>query len=555
MIQEEIKKVIEKVIGKNAPNFSVEVPADKSHGDYSTNVALVLAKKAGRNPLEVASEITSKIGRQPFIEKIEVAGPGFINFYLSKDFFVEQLKGINENFPKTKKPFFGAKKVIVEHTQPNPFKIFHIGHLMNNVIGESVARILAANGASVKTASYHGDVGLHVAKAVWGWAHLETKNNPAQIGVWAKAYALGSKAFDEGGEAKAQIQALNKEIYEKSDEGINELYDKGKRASIEHFEYLYKKLDSHFDYHFYESQAGEIGKKLVSENINKVFEKGENGAVIFRGENFQPKTHTRVFLNSEHLPTYEGKEIGLAFLKKVWKYDASIVVTANEQDSFFDVVEVAMGEVFPKAKGKLKHLSHGMLKLPSGKMSSRTGSIISAEELIDNVKGMVLKKATDRNLDSTTVEQIAIGAIKYSILKQSIGSEIIFDFERSVSFEGDSGPYLQYSYVRAVSVLQKAKGEKIKASFKKVPGEISGLEKMMAHFPEVVQKASQEFDPHVITLYLTELAREFNNYYAHHKIVDTADEFSSYKVALIEAFSAIMKNGLWLLGIQAPSKM
>jgi arginyl-tRNA synthetase len=505
-------------------------------------VALALSKKLGKSPREAAEEIAVKIGKQKFLEKVEVAGPGFINFYLSKDFFVDQLKKIDKKVGHGKH----AKgwKVFIEHTQPNPFKVFHIGHLMNNAIGESVARIIKANGATVKTASYHGDVGLHVAKAVWA-----LKKGI----VLQKAYAAGHKAYEENETSKEEILEINKKIYEKSDKVINVLFEKGRKESLHQFEKAYRLLDNKFDYRFYESDAGKVGKDLVLKNVGAIFSQGEQGAIVFEGEKFEPKTHTRVFINSEGFPTYEGKEVGLAQIKKSkFNYDASITVTGNEQNSFFNVVEVAIGEVFPNLKGKLQHLSHGMLKLPSGKMSSRTGTVISAEDLINQVKEKVQEKAKDRNLSEATVEQIAIGALKYSILKQSIGSDIIFDFEKSVSFEGDSGPYLQYSYVRANSVLAKAKKEGVKASLKNVPAELGSLEKMIIQFPEIVQKAGRDYQPHVVALYLTELAHEFNTYYAHHKIAQKGGEFG---VAVTQAFCYVMKNGLDLLGIRAPEKM
>src|SRR3989344_6066969 len=165
-MKDRIRKLLEKAIG--VTDVLVESPKEKIHGDYATSVALNLAKKAGKNPVELAHEIISKIGKQKFIEKVEVAGPGFINFYLSKDYFVDQLKNINENFGKVKKPFFGAKKVIVEFTDPNILKEFHIGHLMSNAIGESIARIFEVSEMETKRANYQGDVGMHVAKAVWG---------------------------------------------------------------------------------------------------------------------------------------------------------------------------------------------------------------------------------------------------------------------------------------------------------------------------------------------------------------------------------------------------
>ncbi len=553
-MKEELKKIITDTVvkmGIEVPDFSVEVPADKTHGDYATNVALALSKKLGKNPREVANDIIVNIGAQKFLEKIEVAGPGFINFYLSKGIFVEGIKQALKN-PKQhgSNHRLRGMKLFIEHTQPNPFKEFHIGHLMNNAIGESLARIIKYNGATVTTATYHGDVGLHVAKAIWALQKGIALN---------QAYAYGHKEYEEDEAAKQEIIDINKKVYERRDTTVLKLYQAGKKESLKRFAQLYKQLGSQFNYHFYESEAGEIGKKLVLHNVGKIFSNGENGAIIFEGEKFEPKTHTRVFLNSEALPTYEAKEVGLAKIKKdKVRYDKSITITANEQDSFFNVVEVAIGQVFPELRGKLQHLSHGILKLPSGKMSSRTGTIISAESMIQQVQGSVMEKIADRGFSEkeqqAVSEIVAIGALKYSILKQTIGSDIIFDLEKSVSFDGDSGPYLQYSYVRALSVLQKAKGEKIKPALKNIP-EITELEKMMVRFPEIVQRAAEEYEPHIITLYLTELAREFNNYYAHHKIVDRGDEYSPYKVALTQAFSVIMKNGLWLLGIKAPEKM
>ena len=218
-----------------------------------------------------------------------------------------------------------------------------------------------------------------------------------------------------------------------------------------------------------------------------------------------------------------------------------------------------MTEMFPELAKKTKHIWHGMLRLPEGKMSSRTGNVVTFEFLFEEVKKIVsgkieARKFTEREKNEIA-EKVAIGAIKYSILKQSIGSDIIYNIEKSISFEGDSGPYLQYSLVRALSVLEKAKVEKIKPLFKDLPDKITDLEKMLCRFPEIAAKAGQEYEPHLITTYLTELAREFNNYYANNKIVEKNDEFSPYKIAITKAFSIIMKNGLWLLGIPAPEKM
>jgi arginyl-tRNA synthetase len=548
-MKDQIKKILEKLVGKDAPSFLVEVPADTNHGDYSSNVALVLAKKLGKNPRELASEIANKIGKKKFIEKIEVAGAGFINFYLSKDYFISELKKVNKNFGKN--GALKGKRVMVEFTDPNPFKEFHIGHLMPNAIGESICRIIEFSGAKVRRANYQGDVGLHVAKAIWG--------NMNHIGAsWQDSYVFGAKAYEENEEAKKEIIALNKKIFERSDLKINALYDQGRKESLDYFEAIYKKLGTKFDYYFFESQVAQAGKDLVTKNLGKIFEVGANGAIIFPGKKFG--LHTRVFINSESLPTYEAKELALANIKYgKYKYDQSIIVTGNEINEYFKVLLCAMSQVYPKLAAKTLHIGHGMLRLSEGKMSSRTGNVVAFEFLLGEVEKLVEQKMEGRDLPESEkkkiIESVAIGALKYSILKQSIGSNIIYDFEKSISFEGDSGPYLQYAYARSQSILKKASAEKIKASYKKTPETISQLEKMILRFPETVTKASAELEPQVIALYLIELAQEFNTYYANNKIVNPLDIFSPYKVAITEAFSQVMRNGLWILGINVLEKM
>lgn len=492
---------------------------------------------------------------------VEAVSPRFINIHLSKQFFADSIEQINkekENFGKTN--LLEDQNIIVEHTQPNPFKEFHIGHLMNNAIGESVARILRANGAYTKSVSYHGDVGLHVAKTIWAIMHSDFFVSEF-VGDFGRAYSLGNKAYEEDEEARKQIIEINKKIYDRSYEEVNSIYDKGKVVSLEYFESIYKRLGSHFDEKFFESQSGEVGKQIVLENVGKVFEEGEAGAIIFKGENFEPKTHTRVFVNKEGLPTYEAKEVGLAKIKKdKWAYNRSITITANEQDAFFKVVEVAVGEVFSELKGKLHHLSHGMLKLTSGKMSSRTGDVITAESLIEQVKEKIKEKIAGRELTEEQKENIAevvaIGAIKYSILRQAVGGDIIFDFEKSISFEGDSGPYLQYAYVRARSVLEKAnsQGETLGA-LKDSPWETAEVEKLLYRFPEVVEKSAKDYSPHHLVTYLTEIAAAFNAFYAREKIVDDIDPTSPYKISITKAVSVIMQNGLNLLGIKTVERM
>lgn len=545
-LTEKIKEVLVE-LGVDNPKFSLDNPTYMELGDFTTNSAMAYAKELGKKPLDLANEIKTKLEEKKIfgISKIDVIQPGFINFFISPEHFSGV---IGKNLSGK---VFSGKKIFFEHTQPNPFKTFHIGHLMGNCIGESMARIIKANGAEMQVASYHGDVGLQVAKSVWAM-----KNG---VSLW-DSYAYGHKAYEDNEDSKKEIIEINKEIYEESDPEIMKIYEEGRGESLEAFEALYKRLDSQFDYHFFESETGPVGKELVEENIGRVFEKGEGGAVIFKGENFEPKTHTRVFLNSEGLPTYEAKELGLAQIKKDWyEYDESITVTANEQDSFFKVVEVAIGEVFPELKGKLHHLSHGILKLPSGKMSSRTGTIISAEDLINEVKEKVEDKIRGKELNHREIEDIseavALGAIRYSILKQSIGGDIIFDFDKSISFEGDSGPYLQYAVVRAKSILNKASGQVSISENIPEGWQTKNIERLLERFSSVVEKAGREYSPHYLVTYLIDLSGEFNSFYAEGKIIDEKDPTSSYKLYITKVFVDVMTEGLRLLAIKVPEKM
>ncbi len=540
--------------------FDLTVPEDSKFGHYSTNVAFQLARKEKKSPKEVAESIAEKVKKtapKGFFEKVEVVN-GFVNFWLgNRVFFGEIAEILKKKNKYGRNDSLEEKKTIVEYTDPNPFKEFHIGHLMTNAIGEAISRIVEWNGAKVKRACYQGDVGLHVAKVIWGLQESGVKKI-VSVSDLAKAYALGTRAYETTDLARSEIAAVNKKIYERSDKEINRLYDIGRKLSLDYFESIYKKLGTKFDYYFFESESAKHGKKVVEAGLKKkIFEKS-NGAVVFRGE--KHGLHTRVFINTEGLPTYEAKELGLAEIKyKKYAYNKSIIVTGNEVNDYFRVLLKAMAEIFPKLAARTKHLSHGMMRLTSGKMSSRTGEVVTAESLIGEVEKLVAKKMEKSGLSAKKKAEVkgkvAIAALKYSILKQAIGGNIIFDFKRSVSFEGDSGPYLQYAYVRAKSVLEKAAKEKIKPSLRRCPAKTSKIEPMLARFPEVVERAGREYAPQCISTYLVELARIFNSYYAKVQIVKARDDNSPYRVALTAAFAEVMKNGLEVLGIPVPEKM
>ncbi|MFO0718685.1 MAG: arginine--tRNA ligase [Candidatus Paceibacterota bacterium] len=513
--------------------------------------------------IDLSTLFFTELKKNKYIKDVKVVAQ-FINIYLSDTFFAELLQNIlqsGDDFGKNN--LREGEKVMFEYTDPNPFKQFHIGHLMPNVIGESLSRIVQWSGADVKRANYQGDVGPHVAKAIWGMQELsaEMPNVKEDLAKKAEfignAYVHGSNAYEDDESAKKEIDVLNKIIYEKSDPKVVELYDWGRKVSLDHFEDIYAKLGTKFDYYFFESETAPRGLFLVEEFLAKgIFEKSD-GAIVFKGEPYG--LHTRVFVNSQGLPTYETKELGLSKMKfEKADFDLSVVITGNEQNEYFKVLLKVLEFVDSKIANRTRHIGHGMLRFASGKMSSRKGNVITGESLIVDVEKLVYEKIKDRELSDEEkreiMAQVAVGAIKYSILRQSPGRDIIFDFEKSLSFEGDSGPYLQYSHARACSILQKAKEAGIVPSLEKadVAGE---LEKMLAKFADTTLRAEKDFAPQLIVTYLTELAGAFNSYYANNPIVDSTNPSSPYRVALTQSFKTVMKNGLWLLGIVAPERM
>lgn len=551
-----------------AGDFSLEPPENILHGDFTSNIALTHARAFKLNPKDLANRIVEIVQAKkiPEIGRIEVAGAGFINIFLSDKYFCSALKLVLKD-PDAygRNDSHKGKKIIFEHSNPNPFKEFHIGHLMNNTIGESLARFAEFAGAEVKRANYQGDMGLNVAKAVWGMERLQEKMPAAhaplasRIAFIAECYVLGSAGYEENETIKNDITEINAKLFSKSDAKLNHFYELGRRWSLESFEKLYEILGTKFDFSFFESQTAAVGIKIIEKFQPKgVFEKSD-GAIVYRGD--KHGLHTRVFINSEGFPTYEGKELGLAKLKyESYPYDESIIVTANEQAGYFKVILKAIEETLPHLKGKNLNITHGLLKFSSGKMSSRKGNVVAAENLIDELKKKVAKKMKERK-DMEEAERdsiaakVAVAAVRYSILKQAIGKDIIFEEKSALSFEGDSGPYLQYATVRAHGILTNARKEKISPSFTLCPPVLPQLSKLLIRFPEVVRRAQEESAPQYVATYLINLASEFNRYYASEKFIDRADKFSPYKVGLTEAFAVVMKSGLWLLGISVPEKM
>ncbi len=590
-------------------NSVITRPEDWQFGEYTVNLAMVAfpllpaeLKAKSPNPRALAQLFADELKNALPTVTITVAGPGFINFSLSSSDLISEVNSVSSQTSLPTK--FSNKQVIVEFTDPNPFKEFHIGHLYSNIVGESISRLLEVGGAQVHRACYQGDVGMHVAKSIWGLrsklvtdqltlSELELRTLPDRVKYLGQAYALGATAYEEQPTAAEEIKDINYMVFifgqenlmkvmdwqpqvdyrsklssdPKNLDEIRELYVKGRAWSLAYFETIYARLGTKFEEYFFESLVGELGLQLVRESQAKGIFVESQGAVIYPGS--QKKLHDRVFINSHGLPTYEAKELGLAPEKyRRIPYDHSIIITGNEIVEYFKVLLTALSEIHPELAAKTTHLSHGMVRLPDGKMSSRTGKILTGEWLLDESKAEVKKildvsqaegklKLSTEELDHTA-ELIGQAAIKFALLSSRLGKDISFDFTNSLSFAGFSGPYLQYTVTRCQSVLSKAAAQQIQFTKKLAETEaITADERLvliqLSRAPEVTTQAISNLSPHIIAEYLFALSQSFNSFYTNQQILNS--EHSSFRLALTEMVAKTVTSGLYLLGITSPERM
>lgn len=569
-ILNDLKKAIEE-LGYTTTDIDLYIPKNYQFGDYTTNIALQLSKQksedSNQSPTDIAKKIMARFKNLEFskdcVEKIEIAGGGFINFFLKDDALMENVpKVCNYSLLVSPKLNLEAQKqkVLVEFGHPNTHKEYHIGHMKNIILGESISRILSAVGNQVVRANYQGDIGLHVAKALWGigFLGLEVKESDPpekKAHFLGKAYATGSKAYEEDEVAQLEIKKINTHLYEKNPK-VFRLWEKTRRWSLEYYDEIYQKLGVKFDRLYFESEVEQLGKKIVLEHIDDVF-KEDQGAIIFPGEEYG--LHNRVFVSSAGHATYEGKEVGLAKLEyDEHKFDKAIHVVANEQEGYFKVAFLAIAFVFPELKGKKHHLSYGLLDLKTGKMSSRTGEVITFHEFYRQVRKKVEEIMKDSKFGDkdSVVDIVSIGAIKFALLKYSPETNIVFDLEKSVALEGDSGPYIQYTYARSKSVLRNAQYSYIPgAQAKELEKEERELLRDIEHFENYVIEAARELSPNAIAGFLLEVSKNFNLFYQKHPIIKAETQKAEFRLALTCAVAVMLKQGLDLLGIEAPEQM
>lgn len=551
---EQIEKNIQKFV-KDLFNEQVDVEltrTDEQFGDYTTNVALRLSKKLGQNPRDLAQKIVDEL-KSDDIVKAEVAGPGFINITLSESALLKLVESRPLSDLKN-------KQVVTEYSDPNPFKVLHAGHLYTSVVGDAISNLLENAGATVHRVNFGGDVGMHVAKAMWGILTTLGGENPTKLSSVAKdnraewmaqCYQNGNKAFEEDEGSKEEITKLNTRIYEvhntnDHESGFAQIYWTCREWSYQYFDTFYAQIGTKFEKYYPESETAQLGLDTVKKHIGDVYEESD-GAIVFKGEPHD--LHTRVFINNNGLPTYEAKDVGLAMKKwQDYKFDKSVIITGNDIVEYMKVVMKSLETILPEATRRTTHLTHGQVKLAGGvKMSSRKGNFLRAVDVLQ-AAFEANKQANEGNEN----KEVSLGAVKYSFLKQRMGGDIIYDPAESVNLHGNSGPYLQYSHARASSILSKSEPLQGLTLKDLQAGERSLLRKI-SEYNEVVERATNELMPHYICTYLYELAQVFNRFYEQNKVI--GDEREAIRVQLVSTYQQTLQHGLKLLGIHAPEKM
>ncbi len=528
-------------------------PTKPEFGDLATNVAMRLAGQIGAQPREVAEQIVARLADQPLIADASVAGPGFINLRLSD-------QAIAEAWASKIDLIYQDQVVVCEFSDPNPFKVLHAGHLYTSVVGEAIAILVEATGGKVYRLNFGGDVGLHVGKTMWAILQALGGEQPGELAKvpvadrsdWLAArYVEGSQAFEDDAAAEAEIRQLNQRVYQihqQDDHQSNlaQIYWQTRDWSYDYFKAFYQRIGVKFDRFYPESAVAERGLAEVQAQIGQTFTESD-GAVVFEGEKFG--LHTRVFINKQGLPTYEAKDVGLAFTKyDDYHYDKSIIITADEQKQYMEVVLKALEQFAPQVSETTTHITHGMVKLAGGeKMSSRKGNFLRAVDVLDVASQAQAEQNSQAN------EAVSLGAVKYSFLKVRVGGNLIYDPEESVSLAGNSGPYLQYAHARACSVLAKLSEESDLADQLRFDPDERNLALKLIGFNAAIETAAREFLPHVVCNYLYELAQEFNRFYEQSPIIGS--DRQAIRTQLVRRYRQTLADGLKILGIKPLEKM
>ncbi len=549
--------------GITLPEFSVEHPEDEALGDWATNIAFVLSGQLKQSPRAIAEQLVAALPEVPEVSSWTVAGAGFINMSIKSAYYRQNLSRILTEADRYGTSDQGqGQRILFEFGQPNTHKIPHIGHLFSYCYGESCVRLLEANGYEVFRANYQGDIGPHVAKCLWAYrqhSQPDPDSLAEKVAYLQECYQHGAQMYESDPAAKEEIDHINQTLYQR-DAAIVPDWEKTRQWSLDYYRDFESRIGTTYDKRYLESEVSELGVKTVTSFVGSLFER-DDATVIFRGEPYG--LHTRVFINKFGIPTYEAKEVGLSCQKaQDFSFDLSYITTANEQSDYWQVVKKALELMFPAWENKIHHLSYGMVNLTTGKMSSRSGQIISALSLVEITKDRVSSAMRERStFDKEEIERVAevvaLGAIKYAFLKSSPQKDISFDMEKSIAFEGNAGPYLQYTYARIKSILRKTQRATglIPEKWEAETPEEQAVLRWLARYHDEVVLAIREFAPHTLASYLFELARRFSQLYDRHPILHEDEVVAQGRLALSAAVSQVIKNGLGLLGIEVAERI
>lgn len=580
LLTEKIKEIVKKTQGVEVEDLILEHPANEKFGDFATSIAMSLAKKAKKDPWEIAQEIAGELkganlsfessgDHCPIFSSIEAVKPGFVNLKLSEEWLKEQVAKVLEDGDKYGSSSVGQNKnVIIEYSQPNPNKPMHIGHSRNNFLGSSLAEIYKFVGYNVTKMNYMNDWGTHICKSMLMYQKYGNNEEPNKksdhfVGDFYIMYEKEHEKNPEG--LEMELTEMFKKM-ESGDAKTLEIWKKITGWAYKGWEETYKDENVSFDTWAYQSNYTDAGKEIVDLAIKKgVAEKDKSGAVIAKLEKYGMPD--KVMLRSDGTSIYITQDTQLAKDNyEKFNFDKRIYVVDSRQSDYFRQLFKVLGLLGFEWAEKLYHLAYGWVSLPEGEMSSRTGVVVNADD--------VFKKLTDLEKDEVrnsikevasleeTGRKVALASFRYGILKIDPKQDIIFDFSKVTKFEGNTGPYLMYTYARARSILEKAGvgEEDINFSLKmyeniKMTDKELAIVKSVYKFPEVVIEAAEGLAPHIIANYLYEIAQRFNSFYADTPVLNAKGEIRSFREGLVKCLSIVMKNGLRLLGIDVVEKM
>lgn len=571
-------------------NASLIQPTRKEFDGDLTIVVFPYVKLAHKAPDMVAKEIGDKLCEKvEFLTNYNVV-KGYLNLSIADSFWANYLK---ENFTNTQYGIFPTKDedpVLIEYSSPNTNKPLHLGHVRNNLLGHSVSQIIAACGHPVVQVNLVNDRGIHICKSMVAWLRYGNGETPESAGIkgdhlvgnyyveFDKHYKEEQKALIEQGlsedEAAQQASILleAREMlrkWEAGDETVRNLWQQMNQWVYAGFDQTYERLGIHFNKTYYESNTYLLGKALVQEGLDKgVFYKHEDGSV--RVNLTDEGLDEKVLLRKDGTSVYMTQDLGTAQLRyEEFHPQKMIYVVGNEQNYHFDVLKLVLGKKLQKEFGNsIFHLSYGMVELPSGKMKSREGTVVDADDLMDQMFNEA--KAGTESLGKfdfadeearALYEMVGLGALKYFILKVDPTKNMLFNPAESIDFNGNTAPFIQYTHARIKSLLRKAADQGIDvnstpSSDVVLEGDEKVLVKMLYKYPQTVLSAGDSFSPALIANFIYDLAKQFNHFYQDTPIMKETDETKRLVRLQISQFVALtIKNGMKLLGIDAPERM